>query len=339
VEWIDATTGRLGLCRGPRLDEKPLPAAIIAGGPVPDKAQRTAIVRVAEALVSRRGLPSRYPAVQDLLMCNPPRFSPTRGGNVQTLDLEAQKHLVAALDHSYLFIQGPPGSGKTWRGARLIVHLLAAGKRIGITAPNHRAIHNLLEEVERVAAKEGVQFTGLKKRSVSDETAFTGRFITSVASNEECEASDAQLIAGTAWLFAREGMDQSVDYLFIDEAGQVALADAIAVGAAARNIGLLGDPQQLPHVTQNEHPEGAGSSVLEHLLGDRATVAEDRGLFLANSWRMHPDICRFVSEHSYDGRLASAPGCERQAVWLPPPGGRFVAFWSCTVSASSSAAG
>src|SRR2546421_145883 len=117
-----------------------------------------------------------------------------------------------------------------------------------------------------------ITMKGLKKRSTSDETAFEGRFITSVGKNEECEGSDAQLIAGTAWLFAREGMDRALDYLFIDEAGQMALADAVAVGASARNIVLLGDPQQLPHVTQNSHPEGSGVSVLEYLVGDAATV-------------------------------------------------------------------
>jgi superfamily I DNA and/or RNA helicase len=165
-----------------------------------------------------------------------------------------------------------------------------------------------------VATLRGVQFVGLKKRSESEETVFDGTFISSVVSNEECEGSEAQLIAGTAWLFARAGMDQKLDYLFIDEAGQVSLADAVAVGTSARNIVLLGDPQQLPHVTQNTHPEGSGDSVLEHVLGNEATVSEDRGLFLAESWRMHPDICRFVSEHSYEGRLVSAPGCERQTV-------------------------
>jgi uncharacterized protein len=310
IEWIDASRGRLGLRRGRKRSADPLPEAIIAGGPVPDKAQRAAVSRVAEAAARGR---SPYRAVEDILRGAPPRFT-TRSGDIQTLDLELQKRLVADLDNSYLFVQGPPGSGKTWTGARLIVALLKAGRRIGVTGPSHRAIHNLLEEVERVAADESVNFAGIKKRSTSDETAFDGRFISSVASNDECENFDAQLVSGTPWLFARDGMDQSFDYLFIDESGQTALADAVAVGTSARNIVLLGDPRQLPHVTQNSHPGGAGCSVLEHLLDDAATVAVDRGLFLAQSWRMHPDVCRFVSELSYDGRLVSALGCELQQV-------------------------
>jgi uncharacterized protein len=109
-------------------------------------------------------------------------------------------------------------------------------------------------------------------------------------------------------------MEQKLDYLFIDEAGQVSLADAVAMGTAARNLVLLGDPQQLPHVTQGIHPEGSGCSVLEHLLDGKATVAENRGLLLARSWRMHPDVCAFISDLAYDGRLVSAEGCGRQLV-------------------------
>ena len=310
IEWIDEAAGRLGLRRGPRLANEPLPTAVIAGGPVPDNAQREAVMRVADDVINGG---SRYRAIVDILRADSPRFA-SRATVIQTLDLDRQKQLVADLDDSYLFLQGPPGSGKTWTGARLIVSLLGAGRRVGVTAPSHRAIHNLLEEVERVADAEGVQFSGLKKRSTSEETVFNGRFITTESDNRECEQSDAQLIAGTAWLFARPAFDQAFDYLFIDEAGQTSLADTVAVGTAARNIVLLGDPQQLPHVTQSPHPDGSGCSVLEHLLQGAATVAEDRGIFLANSWRMHPDICRFVSELSYDGRLASAECCSIQRV-------------------------
>jgi len=311
IEWIDAAGGRLGLRRGPKLKDHPLPAAVIAGGPLPDNAHRAAIVRVADAVI---GGGSPYRAVEDILRNARPRITSRPGGVIQTLELERQKQLVADLDYSYLFLQGPPGSGKTWTGARLIVALLSAGKRVGVTAPSHRAIHNLLEEVERVAIAEGVAFKGIKKRSTSEETVFEGQFITSESGNEACEQSDAQLMAGTAWLFARSAFDQAFDYLFIDEAGQTSLADTVAVGTASKNIVLLGDPQQLPHVAQSPHPEGSGCSVLEHLLGDESTVAEDRGIFLSNSWRMHPDVCRYVSDLAYDGRLNSADGCEQQRV-------------------------
>ena len=145
-------------------------------------------------------------------------------------------------------------------------------------------------------------------------TGFDGTLIEDTEENEACEAGDAALVAGTSWLFSREGMDSSLDYLFIDEAGQVSLADAVAMGTSARNIVLLGDPQQLPQVRQGIHPGESGRSVLEHLLAGRATVPEDRGVFLRHTWRMHPDVCSFISQLSYDGRLTSAEGRERQRI-------------------------
>jgi predicted RecB family nuclease len=333
IAWLDEGEGRLGLKRGATRAE-PLPSAVVVGKPLDNSVQRAAIGRVADAILAGNG---EYRAVRDLLARALPRVRErARGSSLQTMELSEQKALVAALDSSYLFIQGPPGSGKTWAGARLIVSLIAGGKRVGVSATSHKAINNLLREVEKVALEEGVTFAGLKKGEDDDE--LRGRLIADTSSNEECESSDAQLIAGTSWLFARANMTARLDYLFIDEAGQVSLADAVATGTAARNIVLLGDPQQLAQVRQGVHPvvpaepnsagqtvgpnfssaaRSSGCSVLEHLLGEVATVSEDRGLFLANSWRMHPEVCRFVSEHSYEGRLQSAPGCERQVVSSP----------------------
>ena len=310
IAWLDEAGGRLGLKRGPKFIGQPLPSAIGAGSPLNTPAQRQALGRVADAVIQGR---SEYAAVRALLGRELPRVRGRRPGTpLQTLDLVAQKALVAALESSYVFIQGPPGSGKTWTGARLIVSLIAAGKRVGVAATSHKAINNLLQEVEQDAAAEGVAFDGLKKGDEDD--AFRGRFVKDTNDNAECESSGVSLVAGTAWLFSREGMDQRVDYLFIDEAGQMSLADVVAMGTAARNLVLLGDPQQLPQVRQGVHPATSGCSVLEHLLAGAATVSEDRGLFLARTWRMHPDVCSFVSNLAYDGRLVSAPGRERQRI-------------------------
>jgi superfamily I DNA and/or RNA helicase len=123
-----------------------------------------------------------------------------------------------------------------------------------------------------------------------------------------------RLVAGTAWLFAREELDDTLDYLFVDEAGQLSLADALAIGTSASNLILLGDPLQLAQVSQAAHPPGAGVSVLEHVLAEHATVPADRGLFIDQTRRMHPDVCRFVSEAIYDGRLEPSPECARQAL-------------------------
>src|SRR6185503_15632309 len=123
-----------------------------------------------------------------------------------------------------------------------------------------------------------------------------------------------QLVGGTAWLFARAEHREAFDLLFIDEAGQFSLASAAAAGLAARNLVFLGDPQQLPQVTQSDHPGGSGASVLEHLLEGRPTIHDDRGVLLTETWRMHPDVCAFVSERSYEGRLHARDACKRRRV-------------------------
>jgi uncharacterized protein len=162
--------------------------------------------------------------------------------------------------------------------------------------------------------KTGVTFRGLKKGDTYESDSVG-------TSANQAEFSDPDddvvLLAGTSWLFAREDMQGVVDTLFVDEAGQVSLADALAVGTCARNVVLLGDPQQLSQVSQGIHPEGAAVSVLEHLLGGEDTVPADRGLFLSRTWRMHPDVCDFISETSYEGRLHAVPETERQRIDSP----------------------
>jgi uncharacterized protein len=224
------------------------------------------------------------------------------------------KSNALALDSSYLFIQGPPGAGKTWAGARVIAHLLENGKRVGVAAQSHKAIHNLLSEIEKVARETGLSFRGVKKSSENTESVYEGDFIKSESQFAGIiEAADRiQLLAGTAWLFSRHELDRFLDYFVIDEAGQVSLGDALAMATSARNLILLGDPLQLAQVSQGLHPPGSGSSVLEHLLGEAPTVPEDRGIFLEKSYRMHPDVCAFISEIVYAGRLYSDQSAARR---------------------------
>ncbi|MDQ3822067.1 MAG: TM0106 family RecB-like putative nuclease [Actinomycetota bacterium] len=284
---IDDARGLLRLRRGPKFADEPLPRALIPGGPWDTKPQRAALRRLAEN-------PERYPALRAIVRRDPPT----------SLD-------PATLGDSYLFIQGPPGSGKTWKGAQIVAALLRDGKRVGVTAPTHKAIHNLLGEIEAVARP----VTALKKCSAGDpETKYEGAWVENEDDIEPFRDPASRLLAGTAWLFAREELDQQLDVLVIDEAGQMSLADALAVGTSARSVVLLGDPLQLAQVSQGVHPGGTGCSVLEHLLGDEATVPPDRGLFLERTRRMHPDVCRFVSEVVYDGRLLPLPGLERQRI-------------------------
>ena len=222
--------------------------------------------------------------------------------------------LVAALDSSYLAVQGPPGTGKTYQASRAIYDAVISGKRVGICATSHAAIENLLEAVV-------VRFSGdsnarrlraVKKYSgdLEDQRQLPG--VTYTKSNMDAANSGFNVIAGTTWLFAGDEMrDNPVDVLFIDEAGQMALADALAASMAASNVVLLGDPLQLPQVTLAEHPGGAGVSVLEQVLGT-GTMPEGRGVFLSTSRRMHPGICDFVSDYIYQSRLSSHEACEIQ---------------------------
>jgi predicted RecB family nuclease len=310
---IDDTTGTLKLRRGPKLAGTALPEALIPGGPYRDDDQRMALFRLAESI--QKGDP-RYPALEAVLKRERPRI---RGLSetepVHTINVDEMKSRALGLDSSYLFIQGPPGAGKTWAGARLIAHLLKNGKRVGVAAQSHKAIHNLLDEIEKFARETGLSFRGLKKSSGDNpESVYESDFIKSEEQFARFveKANGAQLLAGTAWLFSRQELDRSLGYLVIDEAGQVSLADALAMGTSARNLIFLGDPLQLAQVSQGIHPQGTGSSVLEHLLGDAPTIPEDRGIFLEKSYRMHPDVCAFISEIVYARRLHSDDSAARR---------------------------
>ncbi|HET6550921.1 MAG TPA: TM0106 family RecB-like putative nuclease, partial [Solirubrobacter sp.] len=265
----------------------PEPRALIDGGPPGTEAQRTALVELGEVLL--RG-EDRYRAARAILARTPPR----------------QPALTRPDDGEVLPIQGPPGTGKTYHGARMIAEALRAGRRVGLTAPSHAAIKNLLREVEKCAT-----FTGIYKGEGHDGA-------TETTGDNAAVGLDHQLVAGTAWLFARPEHREKFDVLFVDEAGQYSLADAVAAALSARRVVLLGDPQQLPQVTQATHPDGSGASVLEHLLDGRATIPPDRGVLLGETWRMHPAVTRFVSHRSYDGRLGSRPDCARRGI---DPGG------------------
>jgi uncharacterized protein len=223
---------------------------------------------------------------------------------------------VANLRDSYLFIQGPPGTGKTYTASHVIVALLRMGKKIGVSSNSHKAINNLLAGIERVAIEQGVTFHGQKKSTANQpETFFNGVLIEDITRNEQV-VLHADLIAGTAWLFAREELDETLDYLFVDEAGQVSLANLIALGTSARNLVLVGDQMQLGQPIQGAHPGESGTSTLEYLLQDHATVASDRGIFLRMTWRMHEDICRFISDAVYDGSLLPATDNQLQVLLL-----------------------
>ncbi len=317
--------GMLRIKRGPKLRDVPLPPAITVRNIVPASSVLDAIARFAESLLAD-GTATPYRAALDVLTRALPRIRGRAPGDrvqPQRADLAAVREVADALDDSYLFIQGPPGAGKTYIGARLIVGLIAGGKRVGVTANSHKAIHNLLDEVEKVAVELGVSFTGFKKSKKDDPDQAYGN-VHILSTDESLARDDADLVAGTAWAFGPAAMDQRLDYIFIDEAGQVSLPAAIAVMTSAKNVVLLGDPLQLSQVSHTKHPGNIGASVLEHVLADANAVAgervvlrpvaPDRGILLTDSFRMHPHVCGFISTLLYEGKLRSAPGRELQRV-------------------------
>jgi predicted RecB family nuclease len=219
------------------------------------------------------------------------------------------------VDH-VLPIQGPPGSGKTHTGARMICDCLRNGQKVGITAVSHKVIRKLLEETLAAA-----DFPVACIEKVREKSKIPNPSIVETKGNEDVlealESGKARLAAGTAWLWAREEFEGSIDVLFVDEAGQMSLADVLAVSQAAKCIILLGDPQQLEQPLQGTHPPGVAVSALQHVLGDAETMPPERGRFLAETWRLAPAVCDFTSEVFYEGRLKPHAGCERQKLIGP----------------------
>jgi uncharacterized protein len=235
--------------------------------------------------------------------------------------LEAAVRLGLSLDGGTLAIQGPPGSGKTYTAAQMIVGLVRDGRRVGVTANSHKVIGNALDKIHEAAAKAGLPVR-IGQRHGQDEgpTSKHARPLGSPAeARDALRGGEVDVLGGTAWLWSRADLQESVDVLFVDEAGQFSLANAIAVAPAGRSLVLLGDPQQLEQPLQGSHPPGAERSALGHVLGASAVIGEDLGLFLADTWRLHPDVCAFTSEVFYESRLTWQPSLANQALSGIPP--------------------
>lgn len=289
-------------------DEPPASMSISIGAPVDTSAMQSAVFSFADS-IAQGG--KRYKAVQDYLRRRTPDIRGLEPGqplvSPDATPLPAAISAVERLDSSYLFIQGPPGTGKTYTGSYLIASLLKAGKRVAVSSNSHKAINNLLAAVDKRMEESGCSYYGMKKVS-RPEQAIESEFIENCTSDKTILVADPepQLVGGTAWTLAKAGFRNAFDYLFIDEAGQVSLANTIALGMCARNLILLGDQMQLGQPIQGSHPGRSGESALEYLLDGESTIAADKGIFLGVTYRMHPDVCRFISDAIYDSRLHSA---------------------------------
>lgn len=292
-----------------------IPTVVVIDDWVHPRPKPAALSALAASVLDPASAGAPNEASMALLRRDLPAFTSGRGPRTGefTDDLDDMTRWARHLDRTYVAVQGPPGTGKTYRGAHIVHSLITDGRRVGITAMSHHAIDNLLAAIVDVFAQHGdlAVLAAVRRHTKPRDGGLPG--VTYASGNPQCANTEFNLVAGTTWLFANDALlDAPVDVLIIDEAGQLALADALAASRPARNIVLLGDPLQLAQVSQASHPGGGGRSVLEHALGDQTTISPERGVFLAETRRMHPDICQFISDHIYEGRLTSHPTCATQ---------------------------
>ena len=287
---------------------------------VSSQAIREALMRFGQAVLDKGfALGDPYRAAVDLLLRKPPPIDGD-GASLQRPDettVDAACRIALGLDGNTLAIQGPPGTGKTYTGAHVICALVQAGLKVGVTAVSHKVIVNLLEGVARQALECGSAPALRHFKSGSGE--YDGEWgIKQEGDYGRVRAGlnigEIDVLGATAWCWARSDFEQSVDVLVVDEAGQMSLANVLATAPAGRNLVLLGDPQQLEQPLQSDHPEGSEVSALYHLLDGEDTMPPDKGLFLAETYRLHPDIARFTSEIYYEGKVEARPGLEQQAI-------------------------
>ncbi len=305
--------------------DPPHPEALVPLDTFNDRDQRAALLALGE-WVAANGVDTDGPwrAGRDLLLRRPPALGQEPGKPLRhegEAGLEAARRLVLRLDEGTLAIQGPPGSGKTYTGARMAVELLRAGRRIGISAMSHKVITHFLDEVLSAAGDDVVVRAAQK---VSDNSARSEHDrVTHVGENADVQDGLARgtfnAAAGTVWLWAAERSAEMVDVLFVDEAGQMSLANVLAMSRSTRAIVLLGDPQQLDQPLQGSHPPGADRSALAHLLDGHDAMPEHLGLFLDQTWRLHPSLTAFTSAAFYEGKLVSRPNLETQRLLGPAP--------------------
>jgi superfamily I DNA and/or RNA helicase len=255
-------------------------------------------------------------ALMDFLFRRTPNIIGRRNGSAIVADNDSDKlgaiiSAIMNLDNSYLAIQGPPGAGKTFTAKHVIVELLKSGKRIGICSNSHKAIHNLL-----IGTAEYAEHCGVRGHYIVTQPIGHNDIDAIVTKNGKISGlvSPSCVIGTTAWGFAREDMIDQLDYLFIDEAGQVSLANFIAISRSSKNIVLMGDQMQLGQPTQSTHPDDSGLSILDYLMQDKAIIPSDKGIFLDKTYRMHQAVNQFISDAIYEGKLKADKSNQSQVI-------------------------
>ncbi|QAY60381.1 TM0106 family RecB-like putative nuclease [Microbacterium protaetiae] len=298
-----------------------LPIALTPAAPPRAGNQQIAIDEWADAVVAAApGFPDD-PA-SDILRRRPPRL---RSGALDGRAAEPVPAIVAALrdlERSYVAVQGPPGTGKTYVGSHVIARLVGEHHwKIGVVAQSHAVVEHMLDRIVD-AGVSAAQVGKARKAGADGDVSFTAFAKNGLAGFAAEHAETGFVVGGTAWDFSHPGRvpRRSLDLLVIDEAGQFSLASTIAVAAASPRLLLLGDPQQLPQVSQGIHPEPVDASALGWVMDGAAVLPAEYGFFLDHTWRMHPDVASAVSRLSYDGELASRPSAALRSLEGVEPG-------------------
>ncbi|WP_243074237.1 bifunctional RecB family nuclease/DEAD/DEAH box helicase [Microbacterium sp. SS28] len=304
-----------------------LPVALTPEAPPRAGNQQAAIDAWADAVIAAAPALPEDPAT-DILRRRPPRMlghAPESGEGALVPstgdDVDAIVRSVLRLDRSYLAVQGPPGTGKTYVGSHVVARLVREhGFRVGVVAQSHAVVENMLDRIV-AAGVPAQQVAKAPKSGATGDTTFTVIPKNGVASFVS-EQTGGFVFGGTAWDFSHAGRvpRSSLDLLVIDEAGQFSLASTIAVSLAAPRLLLLGDPQQLPQVSQGTHPEPVDTSALGWVMDGADVVPPEYGYFLGRTWRMHPAVAATVSQLSYRGELMSHPSAALRSVQGIAPG-------------------
>ncbi len=309
--------GRAVLKRAANKGDPPAEASLSPGQLIDQGVMERALLEMARRLAGG-DFETDKAALDMLRRAAPDLRGRSRGDAVVALggDLVTEtQRAVADLDRSCLIVQGPPGTGKTYTTARAIAALLRDGKRVAVSSNSHKAINNLLIGISKYCQGEGQPLRAVKKGTVGQpETACDAHGIITVGASEDV-TPDFALVGATVFELAKHPAN-SFDYLFVDEAGQVSLGNLLAMAGAAKNLILVGDQMQLPQPVQGVHPGETGLSAMDFAMQDHPTVPPDRGVLLNVSWRMHPDVCGFISAAVYEGRLTSEPNTARQRLVL-----------------------
>ncbi|MCW5588091.1 MAG: TM0106 family RecB-like putative nuclease [Legionellales bacterium] len=260
-------------------------------------------------------------AILDFLNRAKPRIKNHHGGAIAPAQDPKEKlqqiiHAVKHLDNSYLPIQGPPGAGKTYTAKHVIAELIKIGAKVGIASNSHKAINHLLLKTKEYCSENNI--SGMFACTKDTDPNLRTENIAILKNNELAHHVTTSCVIGTtAWGYARDDMANQLDYLFVDEAGQVSVANLVAMSRSAKNLVIMGDQMQLGQPSQGTHPAESGLSILDYLLHETPTISDEMGVFLGTTYRMHSTINQFISRFIYDSKLESHPDNDRRVVKVP----------------------